>query len=145
MTWQQHLNAWKNADLSDEWRRELQRVEQEQERFDGYLTFGTGGMRGKMGVGTKRINLFTIRRVAKGLGDYVVANGGAEMGVAIAYDSRHHSGAFAQETAKVLAAQGVKVYLSDTIRPTPALSFCVREKGGICGRCDYSKPQSFYL
>ncbi|EAG3563483.1 phospho-sugar mutase [Listeria monocytogenes] len=133
MTWQQHLNAWQNADLSDEWRRELQRVEQEQERFDGYLTFGTGGMRGKMGVGTKRINLFTIRRVAKGLGDYVVANGGAEMGVAIAYDSRHHSGAFAQETAKVLAAQGVKVYLSDTIRPTPALSFCVREKGAFAG------------
>ncbi|EAG1402505.1 phospho-sugar mutase [Listeria monocytogenes] len=133
MIWQQHLNAWQNADLSDEWRRELERVEQEQERFDGYLTFGTGGMRGKMGVGTKRINLFTIRRVAKGLGDYVVANGGAEMGVAIAYDSRHHSGAFAKETAKVLAAQGIKVYLSDTIRPTPALSFCVREKGAFAG------------
>ncbi|EAC5531787.1 phospho-sugar mutase [Listeria monocytogenes] len=133
MIWQQHLNAWQNADLSDEWRRELQQVEQEQERFDGYLTFGTGGMRGKMGVGTKRINLFTIRRVAKGLGDYVVTNGGAEMGVAIAYDSRHHSGAFAKETAKVLAAQGIKVYLSDTIRPTPALSFCVREKGAFAG------------
>ncbi|EAE6307793.1 phospho-sugar mutase [Listeria monocytogenes] len=133
MTWQQHLNAWQNADLSDEWRRELEQVEQEQERFDGYLTFGTGGMRGKMGVGTKRINLFTIRRVAKGLGVYVVANGGAEMGVAIAYDSRHHSGAFAKETAKVLAAQGIKVYLSDTIRPTPALSFCVREKGAFAG------------
>ncbi|EBI2479034.1 phospho-sugar mutase [Listeria monocytogenes] len=133
MTWQQHLNAWQNADLSDEWRRELEQVEQEQERFDGYLTFGTGGMRGKMGVGTKRINLFTIRRVAKGLGDYVVANGGAEMGVAIAYDSRHHSGAFAMETAKVLAAQGINVYLSDTIRPTPALSFCVREKGAFAG------------
>ncbi|EAD9709308.1 phospho-sugar mutase [Listeria monocytogenes] len=133
MIWQQHLNAWQNADLSDEWRRELQQVEQEQERFDGYLTFGTGGMRGKMGVGTKRINLFTIRRVAKGLGDYVVANGGAKMGVAIAYDSRHHSGAFAKETAKVLAAQGIKVYLSDTIRPTPALSFCVREMGAFAG------------
>ncbi|EAD9124384.1 phospho-sugar mutase [Listeria monocytogenes] len=133
MIWQQHLNAWQNADLSDEWRRELEQVEQEQERFDGYLTFGTGGMRGKMGVGTKRINLFTIRRVAKGLGDYVVANGGAEMGVAIAYDSRHHSGAFAKETAKVLAAQGIKVYLSDMIRPTPALSFCVREKGAFAG------------
>ncbi|HAA7127877.1 TPA_asm: phospho-sugar mutase [Listeria monocytogenes] len=133
MIWQQHLNAWQNADLSDEWRRELEQVEQEQERFDGYLTFGTGGMRGKMGVGTKRINLFTIRRVAKGLGDYVVTNGGAEMGVAIAYDSRHHSGAFAKETAKVLAAQGIKVYLSDTIRPTPALSFCVREKGAFAG------------
>ncbi|EEU7816128.1 phospho-sugar mutase [Listeria monocytogenes] len=133
MTWQQHLNAWQNADLSDEWRRELEQVEQEQERFDGYLTFGTGGMRGKMGVGTKRINIFTIRRVAKGLGDYVVANGGAEMGVAIAYDSRHYSGAFAKETAKVLAAQGINVYLSDTIRPTPALSFCVREKGAFAG------------
>ncbi|EAE5923614.1 phosphomannomutase [Listeria monocytogenes] len=133
MTWQQHLNAWQNADLSDAWRRELEQVKQEQERFDGYLTFGTGGMRGKMGVGTKRINLFTIRRVAKGLGDYVVANGGAEMGVAIAYDSRHHSGAFAKETAKVLASQGIKVYLSDTIRPTPALSFCVREKGTFAG------------
>ncbi|EAE2080398.1 phospho-sugar mutase [Listeria monocytogenes] len=133
MTWQQHLNAWQNADLSDAWRRELEQVKQEQERFDGYLTFGTGGMRGKMGVGTKRINLFTIRRVAKGLGDYVVANGGAEMGVAIAYDSRHLSGAFAKETAKVLAAQGIKVYLSDTIRPTPALSFCVREKGAFAG------------
>ncbi|EJT8158397.1 phospho-sugar mutase [Listeria monocytogenes] len=133
MIWQQHLNAWQNADLSDAWRRELEQVKQEQERFDGYLTFGTGGMRGKMGVGTKRINLFTIRRVAKGLGDYVVANGGAEKGVAIAYDSRHHSGAFAKETAKVLAAQGIKVYLSDTIRPTPALSFCVREKGAFAG------------
>ncbi|EJG4558720.1 phospho-sugar mutase [Listeria monocytogenes] len=133
MTWQQHLNAWQNADLSDEWRRELEQVEQEQERFDGYLTFGTGGMRGKMGVGTKRINLFTIRRVAKGLGDYVVANGGAEMGVAIAYDSRHYSKAFAMETAKALAAQGINVYLSDTIRPTPALSFCVREKGAFAG------------
>ncbi|EHR7112164.1 phospho-sugar mutase [Listeria monocytogenes] len=133
MIWQQHLKAWQNADLSDEWRRELEQVEQEQERFDGYLTFGTGGMRGKMGVGTKRINLFTIRRVAKGLGDYVVANEGAKMGVAIAYDSRHHSGAFAKETAKVLAAQGIKVYLSDTIRPTPALSFCVREKGAFAG------------
>ncbi|EDK4069105.1 phospho-sugar mutase [Listeria monocytogenes] len=133
MSWQHYLNAWKNADLSDEWCRELQRVEQEQERFDGYLTFGTGGMRGKMGVGTKRINLFTIRRVAKGLGDYVVANGGAEMGVAIAYDSRHYSKAFAMETAKVLAAQGINVYLSDTIRPTPALSFCVREKGAFAG------------
>ncbi|EJG4799093.1 phospho-sugar mutase [Listeria monocytogenes] len=133
MTWQQHLNAWQNADLSDEWRRELEQVEQEQERFDGYLTFGTGGMRGKMGVGTKRINIFTIRRVAKGLGDYVVANGGAEMGVAIAYDSRHYSKAFAMETAKVLAAQGINVYLSDTIRPTPALSFCVREKGAFAG------------
>lgn len=104
MTWKHYLSAWQNADLSNEWRRELQRVEEEQERFDGYLTFGTGGMRGKMGIGTKRINLFTIRRVAKGLGDYVVANEGAEMGVAIAFDSRHHSGAFAQETAKVLAA-----------------------------------------
>ncbi|EAD2799057.1 phospho-sugar mutase [Listeria monocytogenes] len=133
MTWQQHLNAWQNADLSDEWRRELEQVEQEQERFDGYLTFGTGGMRGKMGVGTKRINIFTIRRVAKGLGDYVVANGGTEMGVAIAYDSRHYSKAFAMETAKVLAAQGINVYLSDTIRPTPALSFCVREKGAFAG------------
>ncbi|EAG9322670.1 phospho-sugar mutase [Listeria monocytogenes] len=133
MTWQQHLNAWQNADLSDEWRRELEQVEQEQERFDGYLTFGTGGMRGKMGVGTKRINIFTIRRVAKGLGDYVVANGGTEMGVAIAYDSRHYSKAFAIETAKVLAAQGINVYLSDTIRPTPALSFCVREKGAFAG------------
>ncbi|EUJ19235.1 phosphoglucomutase/phosphomannomutase [Listeria monocytogenes FSL F6-684] len=76
---------------------------------------------------------FTIRRVAKGLGDYVVANEGAEMGVAIAFDSRHHSGAFAQETAKVLAAQGINIYLSDSIRPTPALSFCVREKGAFAG------------
>ncbi|HHQ0103660.1 TPA: phospho-sugar mutase, partial [Listeria monocytogenes] len=57
MTWKHYLSAWQNADLSNEWRRELQRVEEEQERFDGYLTFGTGGMRGKMGIGTKRINL----------------------------------------------------------------------------------------
>ncbi|MBC2329011.1 phospho-sugar mutase [Listeria swaminathanii] len=133
MTWQNYLNAWQNADLPDEWQDEIKRVANESERFDGYLTFGTGGMRGKMGVGSKRINLFTIRRVAKGLGEYVVANGGAEKGVAIAYDSRHHSNTFAAETAKVLSALGIRVYLSDAIRPTPALSFCVRERAAFAG------------
>ncbi|MDT0016150.1 phospho-sugar mutase [Listeria swaminathanii] len=133
MTWQNYLNAWQNADLPDEWQDEIKRVANESERFDGYLTFGTGGMRGKMGVGSKRINLFTIRRVARGLGEYVVANGGAEKGVAIAYDSRHHSNTFAAETAKVLSALGIRVYLSDAIRPTPALSFCVRERAAFAG------------
>ncbi|MCD2246822.1 phospho-sugar mutase [Listeria marthii] len=133
MTWQNYLNAWQNADLPDEWQDEIKRVANESERFDGYLTFGTGGMRGKMGVGSKRINLFTIRRVARGLGEYVVANGGAEKGVAIAYDSRHYSNTFAAETAKVLSALGIRVYLSDVIRPTPALSFCVRERAAFAG------------
>ncbi|UHP10938.1 phospho-sugar mutase [Listeria marthii] len=133
MTWQNYLNAWQNADLPDEWQDEIKRVANESERFDGYLTFGTGGMRGKMGVGSKRINLFTIRRVARGLGEYVVANGGAEKGVAIAYDSRHYSNTFAAETAKVLSALGIRVYLSDAIRPTPALSFCVRERAAFAG------------
>ncbi|EAD5716880.1 phospho-sugar mutase [Listeria innocua] len=133
MTWQNYLNAWKNADLSDEWRSELKRVEHEQERFEGYLTFGTGGMRGKMGLGSNRINLFTIRRVASGLGEYVAANGGKEKGVAIFYDSRNNSDVFAAETAKVLSALGIRVYLSDTIRPTPALSFCVRETKSFAG------------
>ncbi|EGS4843755.1 phospho-sugar mutase, partial [Listeria monocytogenes] len=133
MTWQNNLKAWQNADLPKEWQNELNQVANERERFDGYLTFGTGGMRGKMGIGSKRINRYTIRRVAKGLGEYVVANGGKEQGVAIAYDSRHQSNEFAAETAKVLSALGIKVYLSDAIRPTPALSFCVREKAAFAG------------
>ncbi|RAM15399.1 phospho-sugar mutase, partial [Listeria ivanovii] len=122
MTWQNYLKVWQEADLSDDWKAELKQVETEQERFDGYLTFGTGGMRGKMGIGSKRMNIFTIRRVARALGEYVVANGGADSGVAIAYDSRNNSSLFAKETAKVLSALSVRVYLSDAIRPTPALS-----------------------
>lgn len=133
MTWQNYLKDWQEADLSDDWKAELKQVETEQERFDGYLTFGTGGMRGKMGIGSKRMNIFTIRRVARALGEYVVANGGAESGVAIAYDSRNNSSLFARETAKVLSALSVRVYLSDAIRPTPALSFCVREKAAFAG------------
>lgn len=133
MTWQNYLKDWQEADLSDDWKAELKQVETEQERFDGYLTFGTGGMRGKMGIGSKRMNIFTIRRVARALGEYVAANGGAESGVAIAYDSRNNSSLFARETAKVLSALSVRVYLSDAIRPTPALSFCVREKAAFAG------------
>lgn len=133
MTWQNYLKDWHNADLSDEWKAELKQVETEWERFDGYLSFGTGGMRGKMGIGSKRINIYTIRRVARALGEYVVVNNGAKMGVAIAFDSRNNSQLFAMETAKVLSAMDICVYLSDAIRPTPALSFCVREKKAFAG------------
>lgn len=103
--------------------------------FYQYVEFGTGGMRGRLGAGTNRINSHTIRRVAFGLAQQIVAQGevAKTRGVVIAYDTRHFSQQFAYETAGVLAAQGIQVYVFKESRPTPELSFAVRYLHAIAG------------
>ncbi len=92
------------------------------------LEFGTGGLRGKMNVGTNRMNIYTVRHATQGLANEIISNGdtAVDMGVVIAYDSRNNSSRFAFECVKVLCANGIKTYLFDSLRPTPMLSFAVR-------------------
>ena len=101
-------------------------------RFDKDLEFGTGGLRGIMGAGTNNMNIYTVRLASRALADYLNQNGLSD-GVAIAFDCRNNSRLFAMETAKVLAAAGVKSYIYDTLRPTPQLSFTVRYLGCSAG------------
>ena len=105
-----------------------------EDRFYTELAFGTAGMRGVLGYGTNRMNVYVVRRATRGLAAYIhTFPGGAERGVAIAYDSRHMSAEFARETALTLCAAGVKAYLLDSLRPVPMLSYAVRHLGCIAG------------
>lgn len=104
-----------------------------QDRFYKDLEFGTGGLRGVIGAGTNRMNVYTVRKATQGLANYILKKNGAEKGVAIAYDSRNFSPEFALETALCLAANGIKAYVFDSLRPTPELSFAVRTLGCIAG------------
>ena len=103
------------------------------ERFYMDLEFGTAGLRGIIGAGINRMNIYVVRRATQGLANYIIKQGGADKGVAIAYDSRHMSPEFAQEAALTLAANGIKAYKFESLRPTPELSFAVRELGCIAG------------
>ena len=103
------------------------------ERFYRSLEFGTGGLRGIIGAGTNRMNLYTVRKATQGLANFIKKEGGAEKGVAIAYDSRRMSIEFSEEAALCLAANGIKAYRFESLRPTPELSFAVRELGCIAG------------
>ncbi|MER2119813.1 MAG: phospho-sugar mutase [Solibacillus sp.] len=106
-----------------------------EDHFYQYVSFGTGGMRGILGPGTNRMNIYTIRRVAEGLARYISSNGeeAKKRGVAIAYDTRHFSYDFAVETARVLGAHGITTYVFKEARPTPQLSFTVRELNAFAG------------
>ncbi len=95
------------------------------ERFYRNLEFGTGGLRGVIGAGTNRINVYTVRQATQALANYLINQGEGDKGVCISYDSRKYSDLFAAETACVLAANGIKAYLSDTLRPVPFLSYSV--------------------
>ncbi|WP_050804661.1 phospho-sugar mutase [Sporosarcina newyorkensis] len=118
---------------------EIQSIEdsetEKEERFYQFLSFGTGGMRGILGVGTNRMNKFTVRRVAEGLALYIVSLGeqAKKQGVVIAYDTRHFSREFAEETAKVLGKYRVHSYVFKESRPTPELSFAIRHLQAIGG------------
>ena len=103
------------------------------ERFYMDLEFGTAGLRGVIGAGINRMNIYVVRRATQGLANYIIKQGGADKGVAIAYDSRHMSPEFAEEAALTLAANGIKAYKFESLRPTPELSFAVRELGCIAG------------
>ena len=103
------------------------------ERFYQDLEFGTAGLRGIIGAGINRMNIYVVRRATQGRANHIIKQGGAEKGVAIAYDSRHMSPEFAEEAALTLAANGIKAYKFESLRPTPELSFAVRELGCIAG------------
>ena len=103
------------------------------ERFYMDLEFGTAGLRGIIGAGTNRMNIYTVRKATQGLANYIIKNGSADKGVAIAFDSRRMSPEFAEEAALCLAANGIKAYVFESLRPTPELSFAVRKLSCIAG------------
>ncbi|WP_195967320.1 phospho-sugar mutase [Blautia obeum] len=103
------------------------------ERFYMDLEFGTAGLRGIIGAGTNRMNIYVVRRATQGLANYIAKVDKKSQGVAIAYDSRHMSPEFAQEAALCLAANGIKAYIFEALRPTPELSFAVRHLGCVAG------------
>lgn len=118
-------------------REELKKIADDdneiKERFYKDLEFGTAGLRGIIGAGTNRLNIYTVRKATQGLANYIVKNGGREKGVAIAYDSRRMSPEFADEAALCLAANDIRAYVFDALRPTPELSYAVRKLGCIAG------------
>ena len=144
-TYMEEYNYWLASDVVDsKTKEELQSIagnEAEIEgRFKAMLTFGTAGLRGTMKAGIANMNVYTVRYATQGLANLIIAQGGQiggdspeGNGVAIAFDSRNNSGLFAKEAASVLAANGIKSYLFDALRPTPELSFAVRETGSIAG------------
>lgn len=115
-----------------------------QDRFYRDLEFGTGGLRGVIGAGTNRMNIYTVRKATQGLANYIRREHTQEKGVAIAYDSRNMSPEFAQEAALCLAANGIKAYIFPSLRPTPMLSFALRELGctaGIVVTASHNPPE----
>lgn len=107
--------------------------EEKKDRFYTELEFGTAGLRGVIGAGLNRMNIYTVRKATQGLANYIIKAGEQKKGVAIAYDSRRMSPEFAKEAALCLAANGIKAYLFESLRPTPELSFAVRKLGCIAG------------
>ena len=103
------------------------------ERFYADLEFGTAGLRGVIGAGTNRMNVYVVRKTTQGLANYIIKQNAADKGVAIAFDSRRMSTEFANEAALCLAANGIKAYIFDALRPTPELSFAVRYLGCTAG------------
>lgn len=115
-----------------------------EERFYRELEFGTGGLRGIIGAGTNRMNIYTVRKATQGLANFIIKEQAQEKGVAIAYDSRNMSPEFAQEAALCLAANGIKAYIFPSLRPTPMLSFALRELGctaGIVVTASHNPPE----
>ncbi len=118
-------------------KKELEEIKNDEkeieDRFYKELAFGTGGLRGVIGAGTNRMNIYTVRKATQGLANYIKKQGGEKKGVAIAYDSRRMSPEFADEAALCLAANGIKAYVFESLRPTPELSFALRELHCISG------------
>ena len=130
------FNKWMAApEVSDEVKSELVALteDEKKERFAGYMTFGTAGLRAKMGAGCAFMNEYTVAHATEGLARLILAENAADRGVVIAYDSRINSDAFARRSAEVLSASGIKVYLFPSLRPTPVLSYAVLKLGCIAG------------
>ena len=138
MTYQENYQKWLDfADLPDYLRQDLINMDEKtkEDAFYTNLEFGTAGMRGLIGAGTNRINIYVVRQATEGLARLIESKGGneKERGVAIAYDSRHFSPEFAFESAAVLAKHGIKSYVFESLRPTPELSFAVRHLNCFAG------------
>ena len=138
MSYQEEFNFWlTDAYFDEDTKNELLAIRNDEkeieDRFYKELEFGTGGLRGVIGAGTNRMNIYTVRKATQGLANYILKQGGKEKGVAIAYDSRRKSPEFADEAALCLAANGIKAYVFDALRPTPELSFALRKLGCISG------------
>ncbi|MCI8392113.1 MAG: phospho-sugar mutase [Roseburia sp.] len=138
MEYREIYNQWCTDPYFDaETKAELAQIrgdeEEIEDRFYRQLEFGTGGLRGVIGAGTNRMNIYTVRQATQGLANYIISRGGQEKGVAIAYDSRIMSPEFAREAALCLNANGIRTYLFESLRPTPELSFAVRKLACIAG------------
>ncbi len=138
MSYSEKYVSWLNNELIDEATKvELMGIKDNraeiEERFYKNLEFGTGGLRGIMGAGCNRMNIYTVRRATQGLANYILSQNIDNPTAAIAYDSRNNSKLFAEETAKVFAGNGIKAYIYDSLRPTPVLSFTVRHLGCTAG------------
>ncbi len=138
MGYMENYKEWmENPYFDAETKEELKSIEGDEreikERFYAELEFGTAGLRGVIGAGTNRMNMYTVRKATQGLANYIISQNAQEKGVAIAYDSRRMSPEFADEAACCLAANGIKAYVFESLRPTPELSFAVRELGCISG------------
>ena len=138
MSYQENYQKWVDfAELPDYLRKDLENMDEKtkEDAFYTNLEFGTAGMRGLIGAGTNRINIYVVRQATEGLARLIESKGGneKERGVAIAYDSRHFSREFAFESAAVLAKHGIKSYVFESLRPTPELSFAVRHLNCFAG------------
>lgn len=138
MNYMQVYQKWCTDSYFDEGtRKELAAIAEDateiEDRFYRRLEFGTGGLRGVIGAGTNRMNIYTVRQATQGLANYILSERGQEKGVAIAFDSRRMSPEFAEEAALCLNANGIRTYIFETLRPTPELSFAVRYLGCIAG------------
>ena len=138
MDYREQFNFWLEDDYFDEeTKKELLAIRNDEkeveDRFYRELEFGTGGLRGVIGAGTNRMNFYTVRKATQGLANYILAQGTQDKGISIAYDSRRFSPEFADEAALCMAANGIKAYVFDALRPTPELSFSVRYLGCTAG------------
>ena len=140
MGYMDEYKFWLESDCFDEkTKEELRSIADDdkeiQDRFYKNLKFGTGGMRGIMGAGTNRMNIYTVTKATQGLAEYILEVGpeAAKRGVVIAHDCRNMSAEFTEASALCLNANGIKTYVFDALRPTPELSFAVRELGCIAG------------
>ena len=138
MEYRERYEGWLNDPYFDEaTKEELKSIAQDdneiKERFYKELEFGTAGLRGIIGAGTNRMNIYTVRKATQGLANYIISKEGQKKGVAIAYDSRRMSPEFADEAALCLGANGIKAYVFESLRPTPELSYAVRSLGCIAG------------
>lgn len=149
MSYMDEFNFWLEDDYFDQdTKNELLAIRNNEseieDRFYKELEFGTGGLRGVIGAGTNRMNLYTVRKATQGLANYILKQGTQDKGVAIAYDSRNMSPEFSNEAALCLAANGIKAYIFDSLRPTPELSFALRTLGctaGIVVTASHNPPE----